>query len=109
MTDERFRRWLKLTEAAVAVPETERAEALIAACREREELRRSLLETPPADGVDSEISEQLARAEARIMEAATAEHQCLGERIRSVRAQKESTSAYRPARTRTPVFLSRKA
>ncbi len=109
MIDERFRRWLQVTEAAVAGPESERVEALFAACREREELRRSLLEAPPVDGIDPETSERLARAEACLMEAATAEHDCLGKRIRSVRAQKESTSAYRPARTRTPVFLSCKA
>ena len=109
MIDQRFRRWLQVTETALAAPESERAEAFMAACREREQLCHSLLENPPVDDIDIETSERLARAEACLIEAATTEHGRLGEQVRSIREQKVSTQAYRPARMRNPVFVSRKA
>ena len=109
MTDARLLEWLEVTEKAVAAEPELRVEAITAACDRREELRRSLEESPPTEGLGTGIAERLRKAEDALLETATADQARISETLTKVRAQREATRGYRQPRSTDAVFVSRKA
>jgi hypothetical protein len=109
MTDGRILEWLDVTEKAVSADSEQRVEVILAAFERREELRSSMLESPPTAGPDAETARRLRKAEDALLETATQEQARVSEALEKVRAQKESTKRYRPARSSDAVFVSRKA
>ena len=109
MTDPRLLEWLAVTEKAISAEPERRIEAVGAACAQRDELQRSLLEKPPSEAPDPETVERLRRAEEALLETASSERTRVREALDKVRAQKRGTRGYRPARSSDAVFVSRKA
>ncbi len=109
MTDTRLLEWLDVTEKAAAAEPERRVEAITAASDRREELRRSLEESPPTEEPSTEIAERLRKAEDALLETATAEQARISETLTKVRAQREGTRRYRQPRSSDAVFVSRRA
>jgi hypothetical protein len=109
VTDPRFLRWLAVTEEALSAPVDQRAEAVVAACNQREELRRSLLEDPPKAAPDGETAGRLTAAEAALAEAAVSERERISAALQEVRNQRKRAAGYRPLHPHPPAFVSRKA
>jgi hypothetical protein len=107
LNDPRLEEWLALNEAALAAPHDTRAAALTWMHARRADLVASLGQTPPAGPASAELSSELTRTEAALLELGELTLTDLSKLLGDVRRVRGAAQGYRPSRPNHPAFVSK--
>ncbi len=106
MSDARLLEWLEKTRAVVDAPAAERAGSLDVLVGRRDELARSLAESPPVAFPES-LARELEGAEAALQTLLAKLGDALRDHLGELRRVQAAAGEYRPARANRPAFVSR--
>ena len=107
MADARLRGWLDLTEQAVGAPLDQLPAILGELARERDELMRSLQESPPEESADARLTRRLVETERALVTSTETLQTQLRKRVADLRRVRSAASGYRPTDEDIPAFVSK--